>query len=101
MIRPTSGMMMSSTSDLIMAPKAAPMITPTARSTTLPLKANFRNSSHSDHAFLVAASSPTALTVSIVSSTPGHHLTDLDLHNTRYRLLVAQPTGHLSARDFS
>src|SRR5664279_1638957 len=38
-------MMMSQTSDDTMAPKAAPMITPTARSTTLPRSANFLNSS--------------------------------------------------------
>ncbi len=37
-------MTMSATSELTMAPKAAPMITPTARSTTLPLTANSRNS---------------------------------------------------------
>src|SRR4030095_8150846 len=38
------GMMMSPTSDVTIAPKAAPMITPTARSTTLPFIANSRNS---------------------------------------------------------
>src|ERR1700733_12082596 len=38
-------MMMSPTSELTIAPKAAPMITPTARSTTLPRIANFLNSS--------------------------------------------------------
>jgi hypothetical protein len=31
-----TGMMMSLTSDVTMAPKATPMITPTARSTTFP-----------------------------------------------------------------
>src|SRR5690242_4817408 len=41
---PISGMMMSSTSDLTRAPKAAPMTMPTARSTTLPFRANSRNS---------------------------------------------------------
>src|ERR1700733_973620 len=43
-----SGMMMSPTSELTMAPKAAPMMTPTARSTTLPRMANFLNSSSID-----------------------------------------------------
>src|SRR6478672_5686577 len=38
------GMMMSPTSEVTMAPKAAPMMTPTARSTTLPFIANSRNS---------------------------------------------------------
>src|SRR5579871_5915909 len=38
------GMMMSLTSELTMAPKAAPMITATARSTTLPFIAKSRNS---------------------------------------------------------
>src|SRR3981189_3228576 len=37
-------MMMSPTSEVTMAPKAAPMMTPTARSTTLPFIANSRNS---------------------------------------------------------
>ena len=45
MTAPTIGMMMSATSELTIAPKAAPMITPTARSTTLPRIANFLNSS--------------------------------------------------------
>src|SRR4249920_3345761 len=38
------GMMMSPTSEVTIAPKAAPMMTPTARSTTLPFMANSRNS---------------------------------------------------------
>src|SRR5215204_1462374 len=38
------GMMMSPTSEVTIAPKAAPMMTPTARSTTLPFIANSRNS---------------------------------------------------------
>ena len=42
--RPTSGMMTSATSESTILPKAAPMITPTARSITLPLTANSRNS---------------------------------------------------------
>src|SRR5437763_8159730 len=37
-------MMMSPTSEVTMPPKAAPMMTPTARSTTLPFIANSRNS---------------------------------------------------------
>src|SRR5882672_12608236 len=46
------GMMTSPTSELTMAPKAAPMITPTARSTTLPRRANFLKSSIMDCPFL-------------------------------------------------
>src|SRR5215813_10597328 len=38
------GMMMSFTSEVTIAPNAAPMMTPTARSTTLPFIANSRNS---------------------------------------------------------
>src|SRR4029077_18981165 len=38
------GMMMSPTSELTIPPKAAPMITPTAKSTTLPRMANSLNS---------------------------------------------------------
>ncbi len=45
MIAPITGMKMSWTAELTMAPKAAPMITPTARSTTFPRSANFLNSS--------------------------------------------------------
>src|SRR5204862_4443595 len=41
---PMIGMMMSPTSEVTMAPNAAPMTTPTARSTTLPFIANSRNS---------------------------------------------------------
>src|SRR6185503_18096287 len=39
-----SGVMMSPTSELTMPVKAAPIMTPTARSTTLPRRANFLNS---------------------------------------------------------
>src|SRR5690349_18655985 len=41
---PTAGMMISPTSDVTIFPKAAPMTTPTARSTTLPRIAKSRNS---------------------------------------------------------
>src|SRR5688572_16379174 len=43
-MRPTTGITKSSTSELTILPKAAPMITPTARATTLALTANARNS---------------------------------------------------------
>src|SRR6187200_3542574 len=43
---PMIGMMSSPTSDVTIAPKAAPMMTPTARSITLPRIANFLNSSN-------------------------------------------------------
>src|SRR5687768_659861 len=42
---PMTGMMMSATSDDTIAPNATPMMTPTARSTTLPRSANFLKSS--------------------------------------------------------
>src|SRR5512132_552301 len=42
--RLTTGMIKSLTSESTILPNAAPMITPTARSTTLPLTANSRNS---------------------------------------------------------
>src|SRR5882724_4648069 len=44
MSRPTGGMITSLTSDVTMPPNAAPMTTPTARSTTLPLRENSLNS---------------------------------------------------------
>src|SRR5215475_12535761 len=44
-----TGMMMSPTSEVTMAPNAAPMMTPTARSTTLPFIANSRNSFSTIH----------------------------------------------------
>src|ERR1700694_3036987 len=43
-MRLTIGMIRSLTSESTILPKAAPMITPTARPTTLPLTANSRNS---------------------------------------------------------
>src|ERR687891_693432 len=46
----TSGMITCLTSESMILPNAAPMITPTARSTTLPLKANALNSSNSESA---------------------------------------------------
>src|SRR5437763_15344836 len=46
--RLTTGMMMSFTSESTILPKAAPMMTPTARSTTLPFNANSRNSVMND-----------------------------------------------------
>jgi len=42
--RPIGGMIISATTDLTMEPKAAPMIMPTAISTTFPLIANSLNS---------------------------------------------------------
>ena len=44
MTRPIGGMTMSLTSELTIAPNAAPMTSPTARSTTLPRMANSLNS---------------------------------------------------------
>src|SRR5436305_14095240 len=45
---PTSGMIMSLTRESTILPKAAPMITPTARSTTFPFSAKSRNSLAND-----------------------------------------------------
>src|SRR5205807_8949897 len=45
---PTMGMMTSLTNESTILPNAAPMITPTARSTTLPFIANSRNSVMND-----------------------------------------------------
>src|SRR5213076_955437 len=47
-MRLTTGMIRSLTSESTIFPNAAPMITPTARSTTLPLTANSRNSLMND-----------------------------------------------------
>src|SRR5216683_2555295 len=47
-MRPTTGMMRSLTSESTILQNAPPMITPTARSTTLPLTANSRNSLMND-----------------------------------------------------
>src|SRR5436190_19747109 len=47
-IAPTIGMIRSLTSESTILPKAPPMMTPTARSTTLPLTANSRNSLAND-----------------------------------------------------
>src|SRR5205814_3427570 len=49
--RPTMGMIRSLTSESTILPKAAPMMTPTARSTTFPLTANSRNSDANDMTF--------------------------------------------------
>src|SRR5512143_448016 len=46
--RPMTGMIRSLTSESTILPNAPPMITPTARSTTLPLTANSRNSLAND-----------------------------------------------------
>src|SRR5690348_9405103 len=46
--RPIGGISTSLTSELMMAVKDAPMMTPTARSTTLPRTANFLNSASTD-----------------------------------------------------
>src|SRR5580765_2217625 len=64
----TTGMMMLSTSDLTMVPNAAPMMTPTARSTTLPLKAKLLNSSQIEAAFLAGLNVFSALRGSILFS---------------------------------
>src|SRR3954467_14703186 len=46
--RPMGGMITSLTRELMMPVKEAPMITPTAKSTTLPRTANFLNSARRD-----------------------------------------------------
>src|SRR3954463_13981651 len=47
-MRPTTGMTRSFTRESTILPNAAPMMTPTARSTTLPFTANSRNSLAND-----------------------------------------------------
>jgi signal transduction histidine kinase len=56
-IRPMIGMNTSSTIDDTMAPKAAPITTPMARSMTLPLRAKSRNSLNMFHPLLCCAAS--------------------------------------------
>src|SRR5438128_975504 len=58
-------MMRFFTSASTILPKAAPMMTPTARSITLPLKAKALNSSNSENAFFVGASDATFLSGSM------------------------------------
>src|SRR5262245_29067514 len=53
--RPMRGMMMSLTSESTILPNAPPIMMPTARSTTLPLTANSRNSLANDIAGLLLA----------------------------------------------
>ncbi|CKG22296.1 Uncharacterised protein [Streptococcus pneumoniae] len=43
---PSNGVMISFTKELTILPNAAPITTPTAKSITFPLKANFLNSFH-------------------------------------------------------
>src|SRR6476469_7642047 len=49
---PITGMIKSPTSEFTIPEKAAPMMTPTARSTTLPRSANFLNSSSIGNPFV-------------------------------------------------
>src|SRR5713101_6629525 len=65
------GMMMSPTSEVTMAPKAAPMMTPTARSTTLPFIANSRNSLSICSPF--SSASPTGTVESLVDQAGMDH----------------------------
>src|SRR5213079_3067585 len=92
------GMITSPTSEVTMPPKAAPMMTPTARSTTLPFIANSLNS------FSMAKSSPRrrAFSVSamrrLVDQAGMHHGT---AHGHAGRFLhrhhrQAQPLIHLA-----
>ncbi len=69
--RPIGGMMMSSTSDETIVPNAAPMITPTARSTTLPFSANSRNSLSMDMAIQRSGVVAEKFLASIRASAPG------------------------------
>ena len=52
-------MMMFFTSDAMILPKAAPMITPTAKSITLPLRAKALNSLNNENAFFVGSRAAT------------------------------------------
>src|ERR1700730_15571661 len=64
------GMMRSPTSEVTMPPKAAPMITPTARSTTLPFIANSRNS------LSICSPSSSALRIGRLMVAPSQALVD-------------------------
>src|SRR4051794_31536096 len=65
------GMRMFFTSESTILPNAAPMITPTARSTTLPLKANFLNSSRRENAFCSGCNDLRVLIGSIIAGLLG------------------------------
>src|SRR5262249_59162790 len=61
-------MIMSLTSASMILPNAAPMMTPTARSTTLPLNAKFLTSSKSDQVCRVGTTDATCLSGSLDSA---------------------------------
>src|SRR3569623_2040494 len=85
-------MMMSATSDATMAPKAAPMTTPTARSMTLPRRANFLNSS--------SMSLPPCYRRVWTPSPPQHHTIGTSVRSveaTRTLLLSRNQVFHLLA----
>src|SRR5215218_2691728 len=68
------GMMMSPTREVTMLPNAAPMITPTARSTTLPFTANSRNSFNIRKSFSSKAlAGPSSPRGALVDQTRMHH----------------------------
>src|SRR5262249_32155275 len=115
MMRLTSGMMTLSTSDLMMVPKAAPMMTPTARSMTLPLKAKFLNSSNRLKAFFLGSRAARFLSGSITlpSTAGGWGLLLLLFHfvhdpgpggvaadGVDPLLAVCSPTAHPPGRDY-
>src|SRR5271156_5675552 len=66
-------MMISPTSEVTMAPKAAPMMTPTARSTTLPFIANSRNSFSMLETFLRSSGEECAILRNSIDQAGMHH----------------------------
>src|SRR6266496_811657 len=79
-------MMTSPTSEVTMAPNAAPMMTPTARSTTLPFIANSRNSLSTRNLFF--STPPTGSTTAEPTASveqPGMHHGAADRGARRFR----------------
>src|ERR1700754_3320537 len=80
------GMMISATSEDTIAPKAAPMITPTARSTTLPFIAKSRNSFNICQAPSFSAGRTSAGPRKSVDQPRMHHrVADRDARRLRHR----------------
>src|SRR5262249_58027559 len=95
---PMTGVRMSPTSELTMAPKAAPMITPIARSTALPRNANFLNSSsmRCSHA-APAGSSVDAAARRVGRVFAAHDLLDGKCQSARGRLVGQAGVDHCLA----
>src|SRR5258707_11732185 len=94
------GMMTSPTSELTMVPKAAPMITPTARSMTLPRMANFlKSSSIARSPGIVATRTPSVYHRSRGRNTCGAAGPASQIVGPGGRLLVDQSRMHHGVAD--